>query len=53
MPGRPRDRLILITYPGQPGKQTPFTYDGLAAVARIVSTPPGGGTATHDSASVV
>jgi len=37
---------VLITYPGQPGKQTAFTYDGLGRRRTIASTPPGGGSAT-------
>ena len=36
---------MLITYPGQPGKQTAFTYDGLGRRRTITSTPPGGGSA--------
>ena len=40
------NRLVLITYPGQPGKQTAFTYDGLSRRRTIASTPPGGGSAT-------
>ncbi len=40
------NRLVLITYPGQPGKQTAFTYDGLGRRRTIASTPPGGGSAT-------
>ena len=39
------NRLVLITYPGQPGKQTAFTYDGLGRRRTIASTPPGGGSA--------
>src|SRR5215207_4144711 len=39
------NRLVLITYPGQPGKQTAFTYDGLGRRRTITSTPPGGGSA--------
>ena len=38
------NRLVLITYPGQPGKQTAFTYDGLGRRRTITSTPPGGGS---------
>ena len=37
---------MLITYPGQPGKQTAFTYDGLGRRRTITSTPPCGGSAT-------
>jgi RHS repeat-associated protein len=40
------NRLVLITYPGQPGKQTAFTYDGLGRRRTIASTPPGGGSTT-------
>lgn len=40
------NRLIGITYPGQSGKATNFTYDGLSRRAAITSTPIGGGTAT-------
>jgi RHS repeat-associated protein len=40
------NRLVSITYPGQPGKQTAFTYDGLSRRRTIASTPPGGGSAT-------
>lgn len=37
------NRLVSITYPGQPGKQTAFTYDGLSRRTAIASTPAGGG----------
>jgi RHS repeat-associated protein len=40
------NRLIGITYPAQPGKQTAFIYDGLGRRTAIASTPPGGGTTT-------
>jgi RHS repeat-associated protein len=40
------NRLVLITYPAQPGKQTAFAYDGFGRRRTIVSTPPGGGGAT-------
>ena len=43
------DRLIGIGYPGQPGKQTAFAYDGLGRRITIASTPPGGGAATTTS----
>lgn len=37
-------RLIGITYPGQTGKSTSFTYDGMGRRVGILSTPVGGGT---------
>jgi RHS repeat-associated protein len=37
------NRLIAISYPGQPGKATAFAYDGLGRMA-ITTTPAGGGT---------
>jgi YD repeat-containing protein len=40
------NRLIGITYPGQSGKQTAFTYDGLGRRTAIASTPAGGSTIT-------
>jgi RHS repeat-associated protein len=40
------NRLIRITYPGQPGKQTAFAYDGLSRRTTIASTPAGGSTAS-------
>jgi RHS repeat-associated protein len=43
------NRLVSITYPGQPGKLTTFTYDGLDRRRTISSTPPGGGSATTTS----
>ncbi len=33
------NRLIGITYPGQSGKATAFTYDGLGRRTTITSTP--------------
>jgi YD repeat-containing protein len=38
------NRLVGITYPGQPGKQTAFVYDGLGRRVAIASTPAGGGS---------
>jgi RHS repeat-associated protein len=38
------NRLVGITYPGQPGKQTAFVYDGLGRRTAISSIPPGGGS---------
>jgi RHS repeat-associated protein len=38
------NRLIGITYPGQPGKQTALAYDGLGRRTTITSTPTGGGS---------
>jgi len=43
------NRLIGITYPGQPGKQTAFAYDGLSRRTAITSTPAGGGSAVTTS----
>ncbi|WIM09099.1 MAG: hypothetical protein OJF58_000050 [Enhydrobacter sp.] len=43
------NRLVGIAYPGQPGKATAFTYDGLGRRVSIASTPPGGGSATTTS----
>lgn len=43
------NRLVGITYPGAPGKQTAFAYDGLSRRIAITSTPPGGGSATTTS----
>jgi RHS repeat-associated protein len=40
------DRLIGISYPGQPGKQTAFAYDGLNRRTTITSTPAGGSGTT-------
>ncbi len=42
-------RLVGITYPGQPGKASAFTYDGLGRRAAIAETPPGGGAAVTKS----
>jgi RHS repeat-associated protein len=42
------NRLIGITYSGQPGKQTAFAYDGLSRRTAITSTP-AAGTATTTS----
>jgi YD repeat-containing protein len=44
--GDAESRLIGITYPGQSGKQTAFTYDGLGRRTAIASTPAGGSTIT-------
>lgn len=38
------NRLVGITYPSQPGKQTAFAYDGLNRRTTITSTPTGGGS---------
>jgi RHS repeat-associated protein len=38
------NRLVGISYPSQPGKQTTFTYDGLGRRTAIASTPAGGGS---------
>ncbi|MGH9738024.1 MAG: hypothetical protein ACRD4X_05495, partial [Candidatus Acidiferrales bacterium] len=38
------NRLVGITYLGQPGKATTFSYDGLGRQTAISSTPAGGGT---------
>ena len=43
------NRLVGITYPGQPGKVTAFTYDGLGRRATMSSTPSGGGSAVTTS----
>ena len=43
------NRLIRITYPAQPGKQTQFAYDGYGRRVAIVSTPVGGGSAITTS----
>jgi RHS repeat-associated protein len=40
------NRLVGITYPGQSGKQTAFTYDGRGRRTAIGSTPVGGSTIT-------
>jgi len=39
------NRLVGISYPGQPGKATAFFYDGLGRRTAITSTPAGGGSA--------
>lgn len=38
------NRLIGISYPGQPGKATSFAYDGLGRCYQTSSMPAGGGT---------
>lgn len=43
------NRLISITYPPQPGKQTTFVYDGFSRRTAITSTPAGGGGAVTTS----
>lgn len=43
------NRLVGVTYPGQPGKQTTFAYDGLSRRVAISSTPAGGGSAATKS----
>jgi RHS repeat-associated protein len=43
------NRLVGITYPAQPGKQTTFAYDGLGRRTAIASTPAGGGSAVTTS----
>ncbi|RWA64665.1 RHS repeat-associated core domain-containing protein [Mesorhizobium sp.] len=40
------NRLINVTYPGQPGKATAFIYDGLGRRTVITSTPAGGSATT-------
>jgi RHS repeat-associated protein len=40
------NRLIMITYPSQPGRQTSFSYDGLSERVASISTPAGGGSST-------
>jgi RHS repeat-associated protein len=39
------NRLLGITYPAQPGKQTTFAYDGISRRTAITSAPAGGGAA--------
>ncbi len=39
------NRLVGISYPSQPGKQTKFVYDGLGRRIEIDDTPAGGGDA--------
>ena len=43
------NRLVGISYPGQSGKATSFSYDGLSRRTAIVSTPVGGGSAVATS----
>ncbi|KVF14464.1 peptidase C39 [Burkholderia vietnamiensis] len=43
------NRLVAIAYPGQSGKATSFTYDGLGRRISISSTPAGGGAAVTTS----
>lgn len=43
------NRLISITYPTRPGKQTTFTYNALSQRVTVVSTPAGGGTSVTTS----
>jgi RHS repeat-associated protein len=43
------NRLVGITYPGQTGKATAFTYDGLSRRVSIASTPTGGGSTVTTS----
>ncbi len=43
------NRLTGITYPGQSGKATAFSYDGLSRRTTITSTPAGGGSSTATS----
>jgi len=43
------NRLVGITYPGQTGKATAFSYDGLSRRVSIASTPTGGGSAVTTS----
>lgn len=38
------NRLTRITYPGTPGKETDFVYDGLGRRTAITSIPAGGGS---------
>jgi YD repeat-containing protein len=40
------NRLMGITCPAQPGKQTSFVYDGLNRRTAITSTPAGGSAVT-------
>ena len=42
----PRTAALIHFDPGQPGKQTAFTYDGLGRRRTIASMLPGGGSAT-------
>jgi RHS repeat-associated protein len=43
------NRLVGITYPGQAGKSTAFSYDGLGRRTAIASTPTGGGSTVTTS----
>jgi YD repeat-containing protein len=43
------NRLVGITYPAQPGKQTAFAYNGLSQRVSITSTPSGGGSGVTTS----
>jgi RHS repeat-associated protein len=43
------NRLVAIAYPGQPGKQTTFAYDGQGRRVSMTSTPQGGGQAVTTS----
>ncbi|WP_210251425.1 RHS repeat-associated core domain-containing protein [Neorhizobium sp. P12A] len=43
------DRLIGISYPGQPGKKTEFSYNGLNQRVMISHTPAGGGSSVPTS----
>lgn len=43
------NRLVGIIYPGQPGKQTVFSYDALSRRTVLASTPAGGGSTTATS----
>ncbi|HEX4078413.1 MAG TPA: RHS repeat-associated core domain-containing protein, partial [Rhizomicrobium sp.] len=43
------NRLTGITYPGQPGKQTTFAYNGLGQHVAVASTAAGGGSAVTTS----
>lgn len=43
------NRLIAIAYPGQSGKATSFSYDGLGRRISISSTPAGGGATVTTS----
>ncbi|TGQ51032.1 peptidase C39 [Mesorhizobium sp. M1C.F.Ca.ET.193.01.1.1] len=40
------NRLVTISYPGQPGKATTFAYDGLGRRTAITSTPTSGSAVT-------
>ncbi len=47
------NRLVLITYPGQPGKQTAFTYDGLGPPSHDREHATRRWQCDHDGAPVV